>query len=56
LNGLTLKIFLTRKGERGAWHAIVSTDTSLAFNKMIKVYNIRWTLEFFFKETKQLLV
>lgn len=55
MNGLTLKIFLTRKGKRGAWHTIITTDTSLSFNKMIKIYNIRWTIEVFFKEAKQLL-
>ncbi len=55
IDGITLKIFLTRKGKRGSWHTIVSTDTSLSFNKMIKTYNIRWSIEVFFKETKQLL-
>ncbi|MEA3446323.1 MAG: transposase [Bacteroidota bacterium] len=55
INGLTVKIFLTRKGKNGAWHTIISTDTSLSFNRMIKVYNIRWSIEVFFKEAKQLL-
>jgi len=55
INGLTLKVFLTRKGKNGAWHTIISTDTSLSFNRMIEVYNIRWSIEVFFKEVKQLL-
>ena len=55
INGLTVKIFLTRKGENGAWHTIISTDTSLSFNRMIEIYNIRWSIEVFFKEAKQLL-
>jgi len=55
INGLTIKIFLTRKGKNGAWHTIISTDTSLSFNRMIQVYNIRWSIEVFFKEAKQLL-
>jgi len=55
IDGVTLKIFLTRKGKNGAWHTIVSTDTNLSFSKMIKIYNIRWTIEVFFKEAKQLL-
>jgi len=55
INGLTLKVFLTRKGKNGAWHTIISTDTSLSFNRMIEVYNIRWSIEVFFKEAKQLL-
>ena len=55
INGLTVKIFLTRKGKNGAWHTIISTDTSLSFNRMIEIYNIRWSIEVFFKEAKQLL-
>ena len=55
ISGLTVKIFLTRKGKNGAWHTIISTDTSLSFNRMIEVYNIRWSIEVFFKEAKQLL-
>jgi len=55
IDGLTVKIFLTRKGKNGNWHTILSTDTSLSYNKMIKIYNIRWSIEVFFKEAKQLL-
>jgi hypothetical protein len=55
IDGLTVKIFLSRKGKRGAWHTVISTDTSLSFNRMIEVYNIRWSIEVFFKEVKQLL-
>jgi hypothetical protein len=55
IDGIALKVFLTRKGKNGSWHTIISTDTALSFNKMIKIYNIRWSIEVFFKETKQLL-
>ena len=55
INGLTVKIFLTRKGKNGAWHTLISTDTNLSFNHMISIYNIRWSIEVFFKEAKQLL-
>jgi len=55
IDGLKVKIFLTRKGKNGAWHTLISTDTSLSFNHMIEVYNIRWSIEVFFKEAKQLL-
>ncbi len=33
----------------------MSTNTSLNFNKTIEIYQIRWTIEVFFKESKQLL-
>jgi hypothetical protein len=55
INGLRVKVFLSRKGKNGAWHTIISTNTSLSFNEMIKIYNIRWSIEVFFKEAKQLL-
>ena len=55
IDGITLKIFLTRKGKNGSWHTIVSTGTTLSFNKMLEIYNVRWTIEVFFKEAKQLL-
>jgi hypothetical protein len=49
------KIFITKRGVNGAWHTILSTDTSLTFTKAMDVYNTRWTIEVFFKEVKQLL-
>lgn len=55
IDGVSLKVFLSRRGKNGAWHTIISTDTSLTFNKMVSIYNIRWTIEVFFKEAKQLL-
>ncbi len=55
IKGVRVKIFLTRKGKKGNWHTILSTDTSLSYNKMIAIYNIRWSIEVFFKEAKQLL-
>jgi len=55
IDGVSLKVFLSRKGKNGGWHTIISTDTSLSFNKMMKIYSVRWSIEIFFKEAKQLL-
>lgn len=55
IDGSLVKIFLTRKGKNGNWHTLISTDTRLSYNKMIKIYHIRWSIEVFFKEAKQLL-
>ena len=54
IDGIQVLIFLSKKGVNGKWHTILSTDTSLSFVKMIETYNIRWTIEVFFKEMKQL--
>ena len=32
----------------------MTTNTSLSFQEMVKIYAIRWTIEVFFKEAKQL--
>ncbi len=55
IDGVKLNMFLTRRGTNGAWHTIVSTDTSLTFIRTMEIYGIRWSIEVFFKESKQLL-
>jgi IS4 transposase len=32
----------------------MSTNTSLSFIEMVKIYQLRWCIEVFFKESKQL--
>jgi len=54
-NGVPIKMFFSRKGSNGKWRVFITTDTELTFIQMIKVYQIRWTQEVFFKEAKQLL-
>ena len=53
--GKPLKIFFSRQGKNGKWKVFVTTDTGLSFIKMIEIYQIRWSIEVFFKESKQLL-
>ncbi len=55
IDGFLVKIFLSRKGKKSNWHTIITTDTNLSYNDMIKIYSIRWSIEIFFKEAKQLL-
>lgn len=55
IEGVKVKVFLTRRGTNGAWHTVLTTDTSLIFTKAMKIYNTRWAIEVFFKEAKQLL-
>lgn len=47
IDGIELKVFLIRKGKRGAWHTIISTDKKLSFNQMIMaiIINILTVLE-----------
>ena len=53
--GKNIKLFFSKQGKKGKWKVLVCTDTSLSFKKMIEIYQVRWTIEVFFKESKQLL-
>jgi predicted nucleic acid-binding Zn finger protein len=54
-NGVPIKMFFSRQGTNGKWRVFITTDTELTFIRMIEIYQIRWTVEVFFKEAKQLL-
>lgn len=54
-NGVSIKMFFSRQGLNGKWRVFITTDTELSFIRMIEIYQIRWTVEIFFKEAKQLL-
>jgi predicted nucleic acid-binding Zn finger protein len=54
-NGKEIKLFFSKQGKNGKWKVLVCTNTLLSFVKMIEIYQIRWTIEVFFKESKQLL-
>jgi predicted nucleic acid-binding Zn finger protein len=54
-NGVPIKMFFSRQGTNGKWRVFITTDTELSFIRMIEIYQIRWTVEVFFKEAKQLL-
>jgi hypothetical protein len=55
LDGIEVKVFISKRGTNGAWHTIISTNTKLSFSKTMAIYSHRWTIEVFFKEAKQLL-
>ncbi len=54
-HGQKVVLNFTRKGKHGKWKTILSTDLSASFIETVEIYQIRWTIEVFFKETKQLL-
>ena len=55
LEGNPIQLFFSRQGKNGKWKLFLTTDISLSFKKMIEIYQIRWTIEVFFKECKQML-
>jgi len=48
-------LYFTRRGKRGNWKTIISTDLKLNFDDTVEIYQIRWSIEVFFKESKQML-
>ena len=54
IDGLKVAVFLVKRGQNGKWHTLITTDSKLKFLKAIEVYSIRWSIEVFFKEAKQL--
>jgi len=48
-NGVPIKMFFSRQGTNGKWRVFITTDTELSFIRMIEIYQIRWTVEVFFK-------
>lgn len=53
--GQKVVLYFTRRGKRGNWKTIISTDLKLKFNDTVEIYQIRWSIEVFFKESKQML-
>jgi len=54
-NGRKVALFAIRKGKTGKWKCLINTNLSLNFTKTLEIYQIRWSIEVFFKESKQLL-
>lgn len=50
-----IKIFLVRMNGQSSWKTLITTDTKLSFIKTMNLYQIRWTIEVFFKDAKQYL-
>jgi len=53
--GVRVKIFLVKFGSHAKWRMLITTDLKMSFTRLIEVYQIRWTIEVFFKECKQFL-
>lgn len=54
-NGQKIKLAFSKQGVNGKWKVFICTNLKLSFIEMIEIYQTRWTIEVFFKESKQLL-
>jgi len=53
--GIKIKLFFVRYANQSKWRIIMNSDTKMSFIETMENYQIRWTIEVFFKETKQYL-
>ena len=53
--GIKIKLFFVRYANQSKWRIIANSDTKMSFIQTMEHYQIRWTIEVFFKETKQYL-
>jgi hypothetical protein len=51
--GNKLKAFWVKTKGSETWKMLISTDTDINFTNAMKYYQIRWSIEVFFKECKQ---
>lgn len=51
--GTALKVFFVKMNGQQIWKMLVTTDATLSFMKAMACYQIRWSIEVFFKDAKQ---
>jgi len=52
---IRINLFLVKFGQNGTWRLLVTNDLNMNFTKAMEVYQLRWSIEVFFKECKQYL-
>jgi hypothetical protein len=53
--GIRVNLFYVCMGYCKTWKLLLTTDLEISFIKLVEVYQIRWSIEIFFKESKQYL-
>jgi len=52
---IRVNLFYVKMGKASTWHLLLTTDLEINFMQLMEVYQIRWSIEVFFKESKQYL-
>ncbi len=53
--GTTVRLFFCKRGRKGQWNGLLTTDLTLTFLKAYRVYSMRWATEVAYKDCKTLL-
>ena len=51
--GVAVRLLFCKTSRRGRWNVMLTTNLDLDFEKAYKIYSTRWSVEVFFKESKQ---
>lgn len=52
--GTTVRLFFCKRGRRGQWNGLLTTDLSLSFLQAYRVYSARWTTKVAYRDLKSL--
>jgi hypothetical protein len=55
LSGIKVKLFFCRRTKNADWNGLLTTNRKLDFFEAYHIYSMRWSIEVFFKEAKNLL-
>jgi hypothetical protein len=52
---MMVRLYFSQYGNQKTWNLLLTDNLHLSYDKAIKIYQIRWGIEVFFKEAKQYL-
>jgi len=55
LKDIDINMFFVKLSKRDKWKLLVTTNLKLTFIQIMQIYQLRWSIEVFFKESKQYL-
>ena len=55
LDGVPVRLFFCKRGRKGNWNGLLTTDLSLSFLEAYRIYARRWATEVAYKDCKTLL-
>ena len=55
LDGVPVRLFFCKRGRKGNWNSLLTTDLSLSFLEAYRIYARRWATEVAYKDCKTLL-
>ena len=53
--GMAVRLFFSQYANQSSWSLLLTDNLSLTYDEAIRIYQIRWGVEVFFKEAKQYL-